>query len=91
MAEPRLCCGIWIDFACLDGHDGDSPPRPPMPVERRSAGQPGGNLAIRRDPGGVLRYRVLRAGEEPGPGEKRGVSHFATCRDAAAWRKRGPA
>lgn len=81
MNESRMCCGIWIDFAWPEG-DG-----PAMPVERRSADQPGGNLAVSRIPGGGLRYRVLRDGEEPGPGEHRAVSHFANCDQAGRWRR----
>lgn len=59
-----------------------------MPLDRASAGSLDGNLAVRRLEDGTLAARPLVLGEEPGPGEKRGISHFASCQDAAKWRKR---
>jgi hypothetical protein len=52
-----------------------------MPVVRDSAGEPDGTLAVWRDGDGILRYRNLAAGTGPGPGEKRGRSHFKDCTD----------
>ena len=58
------------------------------PVNQDSAGDPKGKLAVRRDESGVLRFRYLKKDEEPGPGEKRGITHFATCEQSASWRSR---
>lgn len=66
-------CGARIDWATSVPADGEQPAR--MPVDHWSAGDPAGNLAVWRDGGGRLRFRALRRGEEPGPGEKRGVCH----------------
>jgi hypothetical protein len=60
-----------------------------MPVDHDSAGHPTGNLAVWRNPQTkTLHFRVLRKGEEPGPGEIRGMSHYATCADPARFRDR---
>ena len=74
-------CHAEIDWAGLEGGG-------PIPIDRASAGDPKGNLAIRRIEHGTLRARYLRKGEQPQAGEVRGISHFATCPDAPAWRKR---
>lgn len=48
-----------------------------------------GNVAVHRSLDGVHMYaRVLKVGEEPEPGEGRGTSHFATCPNADAHRRR---
>lgn len=57
-----------------------------MPVNAGSAGDQAGTLAIRRQ-GGELVCRVLRKGEDPLPGEYRGVAHWATCPTAGQHRK----
>jgi hypothetical protein len=48
-----------------------------VPVLRGSAGKPGGRLAVRLLLDGTLGSRELAEGEEPLPGEWRGVEH--TC------------
>ena len=80
MAECRSC-QITVDWATLP--DGKT-----IPIDRSSAGDPTGNLAVRRTDTGTLEVRYLKGGEEPEPGEKRGISHFATCPQAANWRER---
>jgi hypothetical protein len=79
-------CPGQIDFALSVPQDGERPSR--MPVDHASADRPGGNLAVWRDQGGVLRFRVLRAGETPGRGEHLGLSHFASCAEPGVWRRR---
>lgn len=70
-------------------------PEPPAPqnshpVDWDSADQPGpqAGLEVWRDEHGVLRYRVLKRGERPAPGRHLGTSHYATCSDPAAFRRR---
>lgn len=58
-----------------------------MPID--AAPTPDGNVAIHRDQRGDLHARVLKAGEEPLEHERRGTSHFATCPNADAHRRRG--
>ena len=83
MAECRSC-RIPIDWAQLPGGK-------PVPVDRDSAGDPNGTLAVRRTPAGTLQARVLKSGEQTQPGEVRGISHFASCPQAATWRaKKAP-
>jgi hypothetical protein len=55
-----------------------------MPVD--AAESPDGNVVL-VDRGGAVISRVLRAGEEPRPGEKRRRPHHMTCPDAPSWRK----
>jgi hypothetical protein len=60
-----------------------------MPVDVGEA--PGGNLAVGYPSGrsrGAFRVRVLVGCEEPQPGERRTVSHYATCPHSAEWRAR---
>lgn len=40
---------------------------------------PDGNLAVYRDGTGTLKIRVLKAGQEPEPYERRAMPHAATC------------
>jgi hypothetical protein len=49
---------------------------------------PDGNIAARRLDNGDLHARVLKNGDELADGERRGTSHFATCPNAAAHRRR---
>lgn len=49
---------------------------------------PDGNIAAYIDAKGDLRARALTRGEEPEPPERRGTSHFSTCPNAAAHRRR---
>jgi hypothetical protein len=60
----------------------------PNPVNHDSAGDPKGNLEVWRSGDGLLRYRYLKKGEEPAPGRRRGISHFATCPNRDQWRSR---
>lgn len=57
-----------------------------MPLDATPA--PDGNIAARRDANGDLHARVLKAGDEPADGERRGTSHFSTCPNAAAHRRK---
>jgi hypothetical protein len=47
---------------------------------------PDGNMAVRFE-GDQVRVRKLKDGEQPGPGEQRGTSHFADCPGADQARK----
>lgn len=87
MPECRTC-GAEIVWANHVPTPGNQRPRP-MPIDAHSHDDPSGNLGVRRV-GTALRYRVLKKGEEPEPGEHRAVSHFATCKDAQAHRKGKP-
>lgn len=49
---------------------------------------PTGNIAAHLDARGDLHARVLKAGEEPEPHERRGVSHFSSCPQADQHRRR---
>lgn len=49
---------------------------------------PDGNLAVHRDPNGVLHARGLVLDEEPLEHEHRATSHFATCPHANQHRRR---
>ena len=84
MNECRSC-GHPVDWAySLPDEQGVEKTNP---INHDSADDPKGNLAVWRDPDGVLRYRYLRKGDEPQRGEHRGISHFATCKQSATWRK----
>lgn len=53
-----------------------------MPVNHSSAGVEGGDLAVWRDgQHGDLRCRVLKKGEQIGPGEILGTNHWRTCKN----------
>lgn len=78
MTECRSCRAV-IDWALL-------PTGKRIPVDRASAGDPAGNLAVVRL-NGELHARYLRDGQQPEGSEKRGISHFATCPDADQHRK----
>ena len=60
-----------------------------MLVDRASAGDPDGNLAVRRMADGTLAARHVKPGDQLEPGEVPGKSHFSSCPDAQAWRERG--
>jgi hypothetical protein len=77
-------CQAEIDWAQSVPEAGVAPSL--MPVDRASADDPSGNLAVWRE-GRTLRFRVLAKGEGPRPGEHRGISHYASCPDAASWRQ----
>lgn len=78
---------IWWATSDKDPEPGERPKR--NPIDHATVGDPKGNLATWRDEHGVLRYHYLKKGEEPGPGQKRAVSHYASCPQAAEWRARG--
>jgi hypothetical protein len=93
---PEMCrsCHAEIDWAYMDpgyvkpGEEHLKGNRPKAnPVNHDSVDDPDGNLAVWRDGDGVLRYRYLRNGDVPAPGEHRGISHFATCPESARWRR----
>lgn len=94
MSEMCRSCHAPIDWAykeltegvTADGYIGERPKS--NPIDHGSVDDPAGNLAVWRDGQGVLRYRYLRKGDELRPGEHRGISHFATCKDREQWRKR---
>jgi hypothetical protein len=82
--QPCLCpwrtcrCGTLVAVAaCADdlGYE--------ETVERGSAGNPAGTLAVRKLADGTLSARPLSAGAEPDPGEWRAVDHDARCPMAA--------
>jgi len=57
-----------------------------MPVD--AGERPDGNLAVSGH-GRMMRARALKDGEQPAEGERRTVSHYATCPDSDKWRDRG--
>jgi hypothetical protein len=75
-AEPI----VWAMVRKLDG----SYSRMPIDVDPA----PDGNLAIYRDHLGAIKARTLKKGEEPDQYERRGKTHFATCKHRDRFRKR---
>jgi len=73
-------CPAEIDWALL-------PSGKRLPIDRASADDPKGNLAVRRHADGKLTVRYLKRSEEPDAGEHRAISHFATCPAADSFRK----
>jgi hypothetical protein len=74
----QAICAAEIDWAfTLNGGK--------MPVDRESAGDPSGNLAVWRGSGKRLMCRVLKTGEAPGAGQKWGTNHWGTCVAATGW------
>ena len=99
MAEECNSCHAPIDWAVKfpeEMNDRDMPRT--IPIDHGSVDDPKGNIAVWRGqplatndgiPGPALLYaRYLKKGEEPKPGEHRGISHFATCAQADQWRSR---
>lgn len=86
MAEECRSCHAAIDWAYAPEADPDGKVKS-HPVDHDSADKPGGKLAVWRDDSGVLRYRYLRKGDQLRRGEHTGISHFATCPNAAQHRK----
>lgn len=78
MSECKACQAV-IDWAL-------TPRGAHMPVDRDSAGQPGGDLAVWRDELGNLRCRALQDGEELRSRERQGQSHWSTCGNARPFR-----
>lgn len=84
MAAVANCgsCGTEIEWTVTEA--GKS-----MPVD---AGEdPEGNVIVipSRKGRGASRSRAVTGAELPMPGERRTVSHYATCPDAKEWRERG--
>ena len=73
-------CHAEIDWALL-------PSGKRIPLDRATAGDPKGNLAVKRLDDGSLHARYLKNGDQPGASEVRGISHFATCEFADQHRK----
>lgn len=88
MAEECRSCRQEIDWATSVPPEGEV--EKTNPINRDSADDPKGNLAIWRDESGILRYRYLRKGDQLRRGEHRGISHFATCPNRDNWRNRKP-
>lgn len=96
MAECRTC-HQEIDWAVKFPEELKDDGTPKVaPVNRDSADDPKGTLEVWRQsvipsstgqPATVLYFRYLRKGEQPPPGRHRGVSHFATCGQAAQHRR----
>lgn len=83
MSSQATCssCGREIDWAkTVAGRL--------TPIDKDSAGQPGGNLGVIRHPNGDLTCRVLTADRPLEQGEVMGVAHWATCPRARAHRTR---
>lgn len=79
MAATCRSCGAQIWWATTDPAGKNIPLNLPN-------GE--GNLAVRRDDRGQLVARALVLDEEPGQGETRGTSHFASCPNASTHRNR---
>lgn len=79
MAEHCRSCTAEIVWAVM-------PSGKLHPVDAKPV--PGGNIAAYRDGSGELLARVLKAGEDPEAHELLGSSHFSTCPNADAHRKR---
>lgn len=90
MAEECGSCHEEIDWATGTEPNPKTGKFPRQPVNHDSAGDPKGNLAVWRDPRTrALHFRYLtRAEPDLRPGEKRGISHYATCPDAESYRRR---
>lgn len=82
MGEPAHCrsCGAEIAWATTPGNS-------LIPLD--NAPRDTGNLAVHRNPRGDLIARPLTGGALPEAHEKLGISHFATCPNAAGHRRRG--
>lgn len=98
MAEACRSCGAAIDWCVKFPEEMNAQGMPKtMPVNHDSWDDPKGNIVAWRGeplllgdgtPGPAVTYfRYLKKGEEPKDGEHRGISHFATCRDAGQWRR----
>jgi hypothetical protein len=72
MLRTRTCdCGATIFFAMTEAGKR-------MPVDRDTAGQADGNLAVWQD-GGRVRCRMVKPGDVLGTAERRFMSHFGNC------------
>lgn len=89
--DPKTCrsCGASIFWAQVVGAGGDLEKKPngrpkAIPVDATPSDR--GNVVL-FDRGGSVVARVLGRGEQPPPGAKLRMPHFATCPQAKAWRK----
>lgn len=57
-----------------------------MPVNVTT--DPAGNVAVHRDQAGKIHARVLKAGDEIAPWERRTTSHFSDCPKANEHRRK---
>ena len=90
MAEECRSCHAEIYWATAEQAE-DGKPEKSSPIDKATLGGEAGNLDTWRDGQGVLRYRYIRKAEQAAAlpeGHLRAVSHFATCAQAASWRKR---
>lgn len=79
--QPTPCeaCEKPIFFAT-------APSGSPMPVD--AAPRADGSAAVRCDASGSWRARILGAGDQLAPGEKKHMPHWVTCPRAGDFRKR---
>lgn len=96
-AECRSCQAEihWCEKWPVDLNDKGLPKT--IPINADSVDDPKGNIEIWSEEipsqGGTAKYRVYRArylrqGQVPAEGHHRGISHFATCKQAPQWRGR---
>jgi len=85
----------WAQKSPLELNDNGLPKT--IPVNTDSLDTPNGSIEVWTEKvipsvdGGhawVMHFRYLKKGEEPQPGHRRAVSHFATCAQADSWRRR---
>jgi hypothetical protein len=95
---PTAECGSchtpidWAEKTPVELNDKGLPKT--IPINHDSVDDPAGRIEVWRESitgeGGqpylVLRARYLKKGESPAQGHHSGVSHFATCVQAAQWR-----
>ena len=84
MSEECRSCGHPVSWA----QHADDPSKSNMPFDTDKVDDPRGKYAVWRGPHGELLYRYLPKDTEPGPGQHRGYSHWASCKDADQWRSR---
>lgn len=90
MAEECRSCHAEVYWATSVPPEGEK--EKSNPVNADSLGEPGGNQDTWRDENGLLRYRYIRKAQMSADlpeGHLRAVSHFATCSEAASWRRKG--
>lgn len=91
--EPKYCssCSAPILWAQLLDDDGQRQKTPSgrmksIPVDFEPVA--GGNVVVFHRPGQGIVCRVLKRGEQPPPGARTRVSHFATCPQAKQHRRK---
>lgn len=96
--ECRSCHApvYWCEKFPVEVNDKGMPKS--VPIDAGSVGDPKGNIEVwtepviattAGEPAYVKRFRYLRKGTAPADGHHRAVSHYATCPDAAKWRRGG--